>query len=164
MVGSGKEIDLFNTDLTKYTKTLDRIMGQILRESARVWLRTIITGGVPVETGMAKATLVPLGRFLNNVGGLAINPSRRPYYSKLEGTVASPSAGEEKSEFNLKMDDGTFIYEFSWSTEVLHYWLSQFYGGKATPGEELLDRADEAFYVNFFNTVGQRLPDVIEYI
>ena len=159
---SFKPIEL---DLPRYNKTLDRVLGQIIREAAREWLRYIILQNVPVDTGMAKSTLVPLGRFLNNVGGLGFTPKRKPYFNFDEGEI-SPEAGERKSEFFLRDDKSTplsFIYEFEWSTDVLHYWLQEFYNG-TPPGSAHLPGAENAFFAHIEETIDSRLPHYADYL
>lgn len=146
----------------RLTKTLDRILGQIIREAAREWLRALVVE-VPVQTGMAKGALQPLGRFLRVA--VPIRPIRKPYYSHLEGGEQTISFGAEKTEFVIKDDKsngGSFIYEFSWSTDVLHYWLSQYYRGKALPGDIAIQKADDAFLQHVQSTIDRRLPAILE--
>ena len=159
-------IHLLNLDLPRYNKTLDRVMGQIVREAAREWLRTILEKNIPVETGMAKAALVPVGRFLNRVGGLDISPTRQPYKSKLEGGTVSIAFGIAKSSFVLDDDKSTplsFVYNFEWSTSVLHYWLQQFYK-QGTPGEAHLPDAEEAFHAYVAEAIERRIPHYADFI
>jgi len=115
-----------NFDDVKYTKTLDRVAGQIFRESVREWLRAVLTsvsGSFPVVTGTAKSTLVPLGRFLRNVGGLQVNPTKS---QKGKG----PGVGQAASDFEI-IDDrnapGTLNYQFNWSNSIEHYFINEFF-------------------------------------
>ena len=152
-------------DLPRYNKTLDRVLGQIIREAAREWLRSVLKNNPPVETGMAKSTLVPLGRFLNKVGNLGFTPQRKPYFTKFEGEI-SPEAGEEKSKFYLRDDRShplSFVYEFEWSTDVLHYWIREFYNGSPA-GEELLDEAEQNFLDHIERTIDKRLPHYADFL
>lgn len=143
-------------------------MGQIVREAAREWLRTMLEQGVaPVETGMAKAALVPVGRILRNVGGLGISPTRKPYFSKLEGGTQDIGFGESKTSVTIRDDKSnplTFVYEFEWTTEVLHYWLRQYYNGPAIPGEDALPQAEDAFLQHVNATLARRLPHFADFI
>lgn len=155
-------------DWLSFTKTLDRTMSQIIRESAREWLRTILVIGVPVETGMAKAALVPLGRFLKSVAGLGITPRRKPYYSKIEEGVQSIALGEARGQSFTIQDDKShplsFVYMFEWTPEVVHWYWKEFYNGSSMSGEEALDQADFAFLTYYEAAVARRLPDLVEYI
>lgn len=154
-------------DAPRYTKTLDRIIGQIIRESARQWLRSMLTSGIPVETGMAKAALVPLGRFLNNVGGLSIAPTRKSYYSKLEGGRQTIGFGEQKQDFKIRDDKSnplSFLYEFEWSTTIAHFYLEQFYNGTAQSPQVSIIAADNAFERHMFNALEKRLPGLDDFI
>ena len=135
-------------------KTLDRILTSIWKQAAREWLRELIKG-IPVETGMAKGSLTPLGRFLNVA--VPISPTRAPYFNKLEGVTATPDAGAAKTEFELETKN--FTYTFTWSTDVLHYWLAQFYKGQAIPGEQLIKEADAVFQQFVTETVTRRVAN-----
>lgn len=170
MLEANFEFNLFELDYDRVTKTLDRTMGQIIREAAREWLRTILINGVPVETGMAKATFQPLGRFLSNVnvnGGLAISPTRKPYYSKLEGTTQDIASGNQKQEFYVHDDKShpqRFIYEFYWATDVLHWFLERYYNGAAIPGEYSIEMANEAMEAYVVSALERRLPRLYEFL
>lgn len=169
MIKITQTLDFLEFDQVKFTKTLDRTLGQIIREAAREWLREMLSLGIPVETGMAKATLVPLGRFLNNVGGLQINPTRKPYYSKLEGSIQSVENGmsEGAQDFHIRDDHSdplSFVYEFEWSTTILHYWLAEFYNGKAIVGEGAVKIAEYKMRKYIASSVKKRLPTLAKYI
>lgn len=158
--------NLLAFDQIRFHKTFDRTMSQILRESAREWLRSILKNGVPVETGMAKAAIEPLGRYLNKVSNLKITPTRAPYYTKLEGGVQSPEFGRQKSSFRLVDDKSnplTFIYTFEWETNVLHWWLAEHYSGSPA-GEELLQEAEEAFFDYMSDAIARRLPQYADFL
>lgn len=143
-------------DHDKALKKVQTILGQVFRQAARAWLRYIIVN-VPVQTGMAKGALAPLGRFLRVA--VPISPTRKPYKHKLEGGVlATPQAGADKSEFDFAYDGLTA--EFTWSTDVLHYWLSKYYSGKAIPGDQLLQLSDIVFEMYVTDNLPKRLAPV----
>lgn len=154
-------------DTIGYKARLDRTMGQIIREAARRWLRTVVVE-VPVETGMAKASLLPLGRFLRNVGGLSIHPTREPYYSKTEGGMQSPETGEQRGmDFEIRDDRSnphSFVYGFYWKADILHYWLSHYYNGPAVPGEEVIEEADRVLWAYIDQAVATRLPAIRDFL
>lgn len=142
-------------------------MGQIFREGVRQWLRTFLILGIPVETGAAKAALAPIGRYLNRVAGLAINPKRKPYYSKLYDAVQSPSLGELLSTFSIKDDRSNplgFVYEFNWSTELIHWFQADHYNGKFEPGEDILPVAEDELEQYVLAKIDERLPDISDFI
>lgn len=151
----------------EYTKTMDRVLGQVVREAAREWIRAWLLEGIPVETGMAKATLQPISRYLKNVFTEGINPTRKPYFSQLEGVEQSISSGHDKTSFTVQ-DDKThplfFIYEYAWSTEVLHYFHKEFYNGSATVGEDAIKIAEAAYIAHVEATIAHRLPKLVEYM
>ena len=166
MLQVSRGLSTINLDSKRFTRTLDRVLGQIIREAARKWLRSILTKGVPVETGMAKGSLAPLGRFLKNVGGLGISPTRPPYSNKLDG-LHTVQRGEELSDFRIRDDKSnplTFIYDFEWSTSVLHYYQKKYYKGKFLSGEESIPEANAVFDAFIVEALNRRLPNLVDYI
>jgi len=137
---------------------MDKIIGQVLRESTREWLRVLLSH-VPVETGMARATLIPIGQYLNNVGGLLFTPTRKPYYSNLEGGIQDIGLGLERQEFKI-VDTaiGSWKYTVFWDSGTHHYWENEFYRGDALPGEAAEIEAEGVFFLYFFQTIDRRLP------
>lgn len=149
-----------------YGKTFNRIMGEILRESVRVFLRTLLAH-VPVETGMARATLIPIGQYLHNVGGLIFSPIRDPYFHKDEGGVISKDLGISRQSFQVVDDNMTnFVYSAYWDSGTTHYFIQGYYNNqpKSLPGWVAIPLAEQAM-IQFFNkTVLRRIPDLGDYI
>lgn len=106
------------------TKSLDRRLGQMIREGAREWLRAVIKSvperdGFPVWTGAAKGTLLPLGRLLK---------VRVPITPDPKAPAGGVARGESEQAFEIKDDHnngGSFIYEFQWLTSLFHYYLHE---------------------------------------
>lgn len=158
-------------DGRKLNKTIDRVMGQILREAAREWLRAILVsvpsrGGFPVLTGAAKSTLVPLGRFLRQVKGLDVHPTsdkKHPYQDRR-------AEGEASSEFQLTQvpregrsnPDGK--YNFGWANDILHYYINEFYGVIPSGPWNTLQAGEEAWNASVEEAINRRLPDIADYI
>lgn len=152
-------------DQKRMFTTWDKIMGQIVRAAAAKWLRAVLKSSIPVETGMAKAALQPLGRVVHVA--ISIRPSREPYYSKLEGGIQSPETGAEAMEFLIRDDKSnplSFLYAFEWSTTILHYWTTKFYNGKATNGQAAIAAGDEAFKEHVRTTIKRRLPNAAQFL
>lgn len=157
-----EQFDNLQVPVERITKTLDRILGQVIREAARQWLRKMITH-VPVETGMAMGALQPLGRFLRVA--VPIRSRRKPYFSKLEGASSDPVSGAARSTFVIKDKFSSLqgmVYSFEWSTEVLHYYLRQFYQGRALSGEEAILEAEQAFTNHVVSTIQRRVPQSLQ--
>lgn len=157
MLSFNAQLDLVFEDVN-FTKTMDRVLGQIFRESVRDWLRELLLH-VPVETGMAKAALQPLGRFLRVA--VDIKPTRAPYYSKLEGMMQNIQSGTEMQMFELvdnKTNPMTLVYSFTFILDIWHYWHRRYYNGKHLPGEDAWQLAEAAFYQAFMDRAARRLP------
>lgn len=163
-----RNLDLLSFDLKSYTKTLERNVGQVFRQAIREWTKTFfVNGAVPVETGMAKASFVPLGRFLNNVGNMTVNPVREPYYSHTEEGIQSIHLGESKQIFRI-VDDrsapGKYEFIFEWDTSTIHWFEPDHYDGKFMNGKQIVELAEQNFDNYFDLTILQRVPEVSPYI
>jgi hypothetical protein len=154
------KLRFLNFDSVKFTRRLDRIMGQIIREAAREWLRAVLKsvpsrGGFPVWSGAAKMTLVPLGRFLNNVAGLSVSP--------VAGAPDRRSMGEESQQFEITDDrnnGGSFEYSFEWSTDLLHYYVNEFYGYIPSAPWNTQEAGRKAFEAYVDDAIERRLPEI----
>ena len=162
MLDFRRQLDLLEVPERRLNMTLDKVLGQVIREAARRWLRKYILH-VPAETGMARGALRPLGQFLRLA--VPIRPTRKPYFSQLEGVIQDIDAGEAMNYWNI-VDDKSgaleFVYEFEWSTNMLHYYSSQYYNGKALSGEEVLPIAESAFTDHIQSTLANRVAQSIQ--
>jgi len=157
-------LQFLDFDHISFTKTLDRVLGQIIREAAREWLRAVLTavparGGFPVLTGAAKSTLVPLGRFLKNVGGLKVTPVAR----KGRSTVIDKRAEGEASQ-SFTLESKNFNYTFEWSTDLLHYYINEYFGFIPFAPWNTLEAGQEAFVAFVEEAIDRRLPNISDYI
>lgn len=157
-------LHLLQLDKAKYTRSLNRALGIVIREAAREWLRAVITsvpsrGGFPVLTGAAKSTLAPLGRFLR----VAIGDTSPV------GKLDRRSEGEKASSFKIT-DDKTassdFVYEFEWSNDILHYYLNEFYQMPTVASSpwHSLDAGRAAFIKYVEENLPKRIPNIADYI
>lgn len=149
----------------RYTKTLDLKCGQIIREGAREWLRAVIKR-VPVQTGAARSTLIPLSRVLREP--FAVTPVRKWDRRAL---------GESKNTFTVK-DDRTnpmsFVYEFSWSSDLVWYEINEYqkaiFGHRgvnpypvASAPWHSLEAGRDAFFRHINTTMQHRLPKFVDF-
>ena len=155
-----------NFDVTGYKKTYDEAMKVQIRQAARAWLRAVIPK-VPVYTGMARGSLVPLGRFLRVAIPIRMNPNAvkrvRPGYSQ--------QAGEALGAFTFG-DNQNGVYTFSYNTQVLHFYLNDTFDTKGAGMVNLIHETpwnataagEQAFkdYIN--NILPDRLPRIIDFV
>ncbi len=161
MIEFGK-IAVIDFDEVDYTKTLDRIMGQIIREAARQWLRTVLIsvparGGFPVLTGAAKSTLAPLGRILRVA--VPVKPVARDGRRVI---IDRREEGESSQEFEI--EDKWPDYTFRWSTDLLHYYINEFYGVIPHAPWGSVEYGERAFLAYTEEALNRRLPNVADYI
>lgn len=109
-------LNAFRFDKEKYLKQFESKMAVQNRNAARAWLRAALPH-IPVRTGMAKASLIPLARFLNV--GILVQPVDFP--SRVFEGVASSDEPSSMFESNGK---GEFLFQFT--INVLHYLLNEF--------------------------------------
>lgn len=146
----------------RYLKTLDRRLGVIIRQAAREWLRAVLKsvparGGFPVVTGAAKSTLVPLGRVLR------VAVPVRPV-----GRKDRREEGENSSKFKI-VDDSVggnkkYVYSFEWSTDLLHYYINEFYGYIPHAPWNTTEAGEEAFVAYVEDALNRELPDISDHI
>jgi hypothetical protein len=113
----------FNFNAKKASKTLHDEISASFREAIREFYRAAFAA-VPVDTGMARGSLVPLGRLIRNVP-TTISPRRsRPredYYPRGKTLKEGVSKGE--SAFKIILVPGT--YEFSYGIRVRHWKINE---------------------------------------
>lgn len=126
MLFASNKLKKITFDVGGFTKTLDMRMGEVVREAARQWLRAVITsvpsardGDFPVYTGMAKASLIPLGRFLRVA--VPVHPIKQYKDKNMTKGIAAgraPRGGWVRDDHTHPM---TFVYSFKWQSAVDHY-------------------------------------------
>lgn len=167
-------IKFMNLDAERYTKTLDKIMGQMIREAAREWLRGVLKavpsrGGFPVITGAARSTLVPLGRFLKQVP-ITVTPV---------GKWDRRDLGERMQKFEIKDDRSSpmsFLYKFEWSSDLWWYYINEYNTSLSSVPKgvnpnpvasapwQTLDAGQRAFERYVAIALDKRLPRLADYI
>lgn len=129
MLGVVGKLTPYTFDEVKFTKTLDREMGIILRGAIKVWIRVVLHSiknaphtvgdSFPIQTGAAKATIRPIARYVKVAVPIRPAPKRPNLISK----------GESSTSFNVQDDKTspmTFEYRFDWSTDLEHFVLNEF--------------------------------------
>ena len=114
-----------NFDKKQVTKHSEDAIDAAVRDATREFYRAAFTS-VPVRTGMARGSLIPLGRFIRNVP-TTISPTQDPvvpyapraWYPAGKSLQAGISAGAGAYRFNKQGLKFTFEYNI----KVLH-WLT----------------------------------------
>lgn len=148
-------IRLVNPNISKRT---DVILGGIIRQAAREWLRAVLKsvparGGFPVVTGGAISTLKPLGRLLR----VAVNNTPRPdTHGRFRGDRRA--LGENSQQFEI--DASGPEYAFSWSTDLLHYYINEFYGFVPNAPWDTMSAGRDAFIAYVDKALKTRIPNI----
>lgn len=116
------EISFPRIDKEALERELFKEMFILLQDAAREFVRKSF-GHIPVDTGMAASTLVPLGRFLNEL--VPVTPKRRVRQGK------SAELGQLKSGFEFKAVN--FIFSFEFNSRVFHHFLNDQFNIKKVP-------------------------------
>lgn len=149
------ELDFDDDD---FLKELNEFFGELHMVASEEVLMHIIKH-VPVETGMAKASLRPIAEVFGV--SVPIDPIRNPYYSKLEERVQSIPSGEASPTFQVlsHFNNGVSLaFSTEFSPGMLHYWDSRYYSGSLPSGEVLIATA-ETIYESAIDTLND-LPEV----
>jgi len=114
-VGKFEKLELRGARFNEaFTKALEVQM----RQASREFLRAVIVR-VPVYTGMARGSLVPLGRFLRVAVPINPDPGAKKHPNK------NPAAGAAASSFKFT-NEGGFNPRLRLDIGVLHFELNEF--------------------------------------
>lgn len=149
------ELPVIRFDQKQFTIALRADLQTQLRQAARAFLRAVIKR-VPVDTGEARGTLLPLGRFLNISVPI---PNAKPIPNKDAGTgeMENPLIFEFEST-----EEGEF---FKAQLQLFHYWWNDFFSQHYTnaqidPPWHSIDDGVDAFMA-YIKTEGVRkLPRI----
>lgn len=101
----------------KYLKTVNDQLDIAVRKAAAAWLRAVLTR-VPIYTGEARGSLVPLGQFLHVAIDTAITQNAIEH-----GHISRETKGESEGRF--KFEHLKTLIRFTFETKVLHYILNE---------------------------------------
>ena len=111
---------------TGYSKNVRQIIEARFREAVRAFVR-VAAPKVPVETGMARGSMLELARAVNKRANLKINPTRtnQTYYHS-DGTrhPKTKETGAQFAPFLLGWQTPT-EYVFNYANEILHYFQDE---------------------------------------
>lgn len=144
-------------------------MAKLAMEAARVWLSTIIDHSskeFPVQTGMAKASLRPLARYLGM--SVSITPTRKPYKGR---NIFLGEALGKKPPYNKIITGpkamGLVSITFEWPIDVEHFMYNDFFhhpafgpGVLKTPWGFIVD-ANKAYEDYILKNWSTYVPNII---
>jgi hypothetical protein len=144
-----------------YTEALQKAVDTQVRQAAREWLRTVMIH-VPVYSGQAAASLVPLGRHLHVAIPIHPDPVARRRYP---GGI---SIGESQGTFSFSSEG--WVSTFTFSTEVPHYLINEFNAGLGSPPLRhptpwaSMEHGRNAFMAYLQENLKSRIPKITDYI
>jgi hypothetical protein len=111
-------------DRKKILKSIHDKVSATFREAVREFYRAAFAS-VPVDTGMARGSLIPLGRVVRNVP-TTISPKRsRPYAMKGYPDGKTLEAGIDRGQAAFKINISPGKYEFSYNIRVKHWIINE---------------------------------------
>lgn len=147
----------FNKD--KYIKTLDETLKRQIRNAAREWLRAVLPR-VPVWTGTARGTLLPLSRMLNVRNQIKPIKKKRGF---------GPNVGSDFGEFAF-LDGTNGEYGFAYEINLAYFQENEFSPAppkykltNPTPWHSFL-AGDKAFHAYLDEILPKRLPKLNGFI
>ncbi len=144
-----------------YTEALDKVIQIQIRQAAREWLRAVFKE-VPVYSGQARASLLPLGRYLRV--SIPIDPVDK-------ATKRYPNAittGQSQQTYEFRAEGA--VYTFSFSTQVPHYLVNEFNTGLGSPPLihptpwNSLQAGKIAFQQYLRNNLKKKIPKISKYV
>ena len=166
MLETKGKLRILKFDDKKYKRDLDSAVKRELKNAIREWLHAVL-GAVsgapftvgdsfPLSTGMAKASLTPVGRLVQETIALAVAPGQKSRIS--QGKAAA---------FATLTQDRPGWYTFNYQNTVEHYEINETEstgrGGSFTPWNTFV--AGDAAFESYVNDVlFDKLPDLSEYI
>lgn len=140
----------------KYTLALERELFVQMKQAARAFLEAAIVH-VPIDTGQARGTFLPLGRFLNRV-------------VPIEGNTPKPNKNPETGASNKNKQVFQFVADakgqyFEIDSKLFYFWFNDFYTNelRGTPWKSL-EEGRKAFLLYMKNVAPSRLPRLKHFI
>lgn len=143
------------SDVAYYSKILHSNMQTMLRAGTRAYIEAILPL-IQVDTGMSKASLIPLGRAIRKVGAIrsSIVPERKMRYgvTNMDGSydskgIKNAAAGERAGQDAFKFDYGSQTnpaMSFEFRINVYQYWLQENYSKGGTSPWKTFDKGRKA--------------------
>lgn len=142
----------------EFSEALREAVAVQTRQATREWLRAVVQR-VPVYTGMARGSFLPLSRFLRVA--VPINPVAQRNYG-------NPESGAAMSSYRFYWRRQT--YTFTFNTEVPHYLINEINVGLGSPPLRhptpwhSLDAGKIAFFNYLESNLKEKVPRILDYI
>lgn len=135
MLKSTLRLHKFTFNDKKYKKDLETGVHKMLRTAAQKWLKAVLVSvrltagpqagsmGFPVYTGMAKASLQPVGQEI----GVEVWPiGARVPPTPTKSVGRGRALGKQNKFITIRKNQyGPFAFEFNWWTKVPHFELNE---------------------------------------
>lgn len=153
-------LPVFKWDSKKFNRALLASLSTQARQAARAFVRAAVVR-VPVDTGQARGTFLPLGRFLRisvPIGGAQTKPNKSP---------ATGSMGDRQMLFRFETQERGVFFEIE--PQLFYYWWNDFFahnypGGQLPTPWQSLEEGKKAF-VTYMKTIAPtKLPKLKDFV
>lgn len=158
--------DLLKLDKGAYIEQLNAVLAEELKNAMRAWLKAVIRK-VPVYTGMARGSLLPIARALGE--NVPITPrANRMASPRLygKGVRSTPSQGARRTTFKFTSRLGR--HEVSIDIGTVHYLINEFTRVSlplAHPGPWKSFEAGRAAFKDYLKrNLKKKVPRIVKYI
>lgn len=147
-------------DQKRFSRTLRDTLQAQLRNAAREFVRAAIVR-IPIDTGEARGTFLPIGRFLHISVPIS---GAEPTVKKSEFTGESP---EKRLIFQFSSNQYGEYFEIDW--QLFHFWFNDFFQHSYINGQEptpwgSIEAGKDAFLLYMKNEAPKRLPKIKDFI
>lgn len=135
-----------------------------INNAARAFVRAAAVR-IPVDTGMAKGSLLHLGRLLRVAVDISPKPGSKKYqYPPRKGYKKSPELGEELTTSEI-VNKGNLRYEFHFHTRIFHLLLNDMFGSPYSGAPwRAIEAGRIAFRNHMLNVAPNRMPGPLDFM
>ena len=137
------KFDALKIDEKGFTRYLGNRLNKLYREAAKEFLQAVLSKGVPVLTGTAASTLIPLGRYVGTVvpivPRMSISEARRKWPEEYAGKSPGQSMDNSKvirPKFSPNNPKSRLVIQFTVHRDISrdHYYINDNYSNPLFPG------------------------------
>jgi len=150
------KIPRYTIEKEKYMAALKAKLEVQVRQAARDFVKAAIEN-IPVDTGQARGTFLPLARALN----ISIPIDGNGVKGKNQTTGAS-----EQNKLIFKFETTKTLVKFEVDVQLFYFWVNDIFGhpSGAHPPWESIEEGFKAFMKYIHTTAGTRFPKLKDYL
>lgn len=150
----------------KFNSVLHAQLRVQIRQAAREFVRAAVVN-IPIDTGQARGTFLPIGRFLNVSVPISGNT---PLKNKNPETGADYQEGDPKSNYGeprkliFTFPGNQYGEYFQIDVQLFYFWFNDFFSNKYGGPWDSIEEGRKAFIEYMRTTAVKRLPKLKDFI